>query len=73
MWEISLGEVIKTPYFKPKKKTTYNFKRRPKVGENTKGSTYGKVRKDGVKMHYSNFGGEGITRPHAPKGHLSSR
>ena len=51
--------MITTPHFKPKKKTTCKFKRRPKARENAKSFTYGKVRKDGVKKNCSNCGGEG--------------
>jgi len=62
MGKTSPSEVIIAPYFKPKKKTTCMFKRKAEVGKNTKGSTYGKVKKDGVKMHCLNCGGEGYNK-----------
>ena len=73
MWGTNPSKVIIVLYFKPKKKTTCKFKRRPEVGENTKGSTNGIVRKDGVKMHCSNCGGEGYHMTTYTKGHPSLR
>jgi len=59
MWEKGPGEIITSPFFKAKKKTTCKFKRRPEIGEKSKGSISRKAKKDGVKIHCSNFGGEG--------------
>jgi len=44
IWEKGPGEVIATPYLKPKGKTICNFKRRPKTEERSKATTYGKVK-----------------------------